>query len=57
MSQNDELYEAYAAGREDEREDMRRELIQRIDAIPNFADRAPYVDMLLRISKPFRDET
>ncbi len=52
------LYAAYAQGREDEREDMRRELIERMQScISNTAgDRCAfceaYLSLLVMLSKP-----
>jgi hypothetical protein len=45
------LYAAYVDGREDEREDIRREVLERAEAVP-IKDRVPYLDLLLRLTRP-----
>ncbi len=45
------LYAAYVDGREDEREDIRKEVLERAEAVP-LKERGAYLDMLLRLSRP-----
>jgi len=45
------LYAAYIDGREEEREDIRRTIIERAEQVP-IADRAAYLDMLMRLKGP-----
>lgn len=45
------LYAAYVDGRADEREDIRREVLERAESVP-LKDRAPYLDLLLRLARP-----
>jgi hypothetical protein len=47
------LYAAYADGRADEREDMRRTLLEMVAALPESAKPA-YIDLLRHLARPVK---